>query len=157
MVEKAQESNVSEIAILHHQVLSQGFLSNLGVGFLKILYSFLIRNELVLMYREEDRVLGFVSCAVSSKGIMRRFLLSGFTGILQVTLAFIKNPSLLKPLWETFRAPSLSKSGFDVNLKVPETELLSIAVDPGAQKAGIGAQLLSALEKELIPNYALEI
>jgi len=32
MVEKAQESNVSEIAILHHQVLSQGFLSNLGVG-----------------------------------------------------------------------------------------------------------------------------
>jgi len=102
------------------------------------------------MYREEDRVLGFVSCAVSSKGIMRRFLLSGFTGILQVTLAFIKNPSLLKPLWETFRAPSLSKSGFDVNLKVPETELLSIAVDPGAQKAGIGAQLLSALEKELI-------
>lgn len=62
--------------------------------------------------------------------------------------AFLRQPSLLKPLLETMRAPSLSASGAD--LEIPETELLSISVSPHAQKGGIGTQLLNALEEELI-------
>lgn len=112
------------------------------------LYRFLIAKELVLVYKEEDNVLGFVSCALSSQGIMKRFLVSSPAGIFKLLLALLKNPKLIKPLFETYRAPSLSQSGSS-EMEIPETELLSISVSPQAQKGGIGTQLLQALEKEL--------
>jgi ribosomal protein S18 acetylase RimI-like enzyme len=140
----------NQIVFLHYQTIDQGFLPKLGPSFLQSLYRFLIKKELVLVYKENDMVLGFVSCALSSQGIMKRFLVSSPAGVLKIGWAVLKKPALLKPLWETFRAPSLSVSENKNEPSIPETELLSISVSPQAQQGGIGTKLLAALEKELV-------
>lgn len=147
MISKGQLCDFSQIAHLHHKTINQGFMPKLGISFLKSLYRFLIKKELVLVHKENDKVLGFVSCALSSKGIMKRFLVSSPAGILKVVLALLKNPALLKQLWETFRAPALTHDNSEHN--IPVTELLSICVSPKAQQGGIGAKLIKALEEEL--------
>lgn len=149
MISKAQNKDCSQLAILHLQTINQGFLPKLGVSFLQYLYKFLIQKELVLVYKEGDEVLGFVSCAISSKGIMKRFFFTSRGGVFQLATALLKKPSLLKPLLETYRAPQLSESSTEPENKIPETELLSISVSPAVQKGGIGTQLLHALEIEL--------
>lgn len=145
----AEIIHARQVAQLHIQTINQGFLPKLGISFLHSLYRFLIAKELVLVYKEEEKVLGFVSCALSSKGIMKRFLVSSPVGVLKIGWSVIKNPGLLKPLWETFRAPSLSGSENKNEPEIPETELLSISVSPEAQQGGIGSKLLAALEQEL--------
>lgn len=138
------------IANLHLTTINEGFLSELGLGFLKSLYTYLIQKELVIVFKEKEQVLGFVSCALSSSGIMKRFLFASPLGILRLLVAILKNPQFIKPLMETYKAPKQSKSIPDLNIKIPETELLSISVSPLAQKGGIGTQLLQGLEDELI-------
>jgi len=149
MISKVNLEDSFELAQLHQQTINEGFLSKLGVGFLQSLYSFLIKKEVVLIYKEGNKVLGFVSCALSSQGIMKRFLFSSLGGIFKLILAILKNPGLIKPLFETYRAPSLSESNSVAKTEIPETELLSISVSPLAQKGGIGTQLIHALEEEL--------
>jgi ribosomal protein S18 acetylase RimI-like enzyme len=146
----AESALARQVAQLHIQTINQGFLPKLGVSFLQSLYRFLIKKELVLVYKEEDEVRGFVSCALSSQGIMKRFLVSSPAGVLKIGWAVLKKPALLKPLWETFRAPLLSVSENKNEPSIPETELLSISVSPLAQQGGIGTKLLAALEKELV-------
>lgn len=147
MIFKAQKSDSLMFAILHCQTINQGFLTKLGQVFLESLYSFLIEKELVLGYKENHSIMGFASCAITSKGIMKRFVLSSPRGIFKLTVILLKNPALIKQLLETFRAPGLSES--ESGEEIPETELLSISVSPQAQKGGIGTQLLIALEHEL--------
>lgn len=146
MIKLAQFADAQQIAILHQQTISKGFLTNLGLDFLQNLYFFLIKKELILTYKENDQVVGFVSCAISSKGIMKRFVITEPIVIAKLLVLIINNPKIVKQMLETFRAPSLSKSK---TCKVPDTELLSISVSPLSQQGGIGTQLLSALEFEL--------
>lgn len=151
MIKIAKVEQSQQIALLHYQTINQGFLTKLGISFLKSLYQFLIFKELVLVYSEANKVVGFISCALSSRGIMKRFLFSSPGGILKLGIALLKNPKLIKQLKETYQAPSLSVSDdTDAENDIPETELLSISVSPLAQKGGIGTNLLIALEKELI-------
>jgi GNAT superfamily N-acetyltransferase len=149
MIRKSIAKDSPYIAALHYQNISQGFLSKLGIDFLQMLYIFLIQKELVLVYEKENKIIGFVSCAISSKSIMKRFLFSNPSGIIKILFAVIRNPKLVKPLFETYHAPSLSvSSGFEYKI-MPETELLSVSVSKEVQKEGIGAQLLAGLEEEL--------
>jgi ribosomal protein S18 acetylase RimI-like enzyme len=147
MILKALKEDSLQIATLHRQTISEGFLSKLGEDFLESLYSYLIQKELVLGYKEYHHILGYVSCAISSKGIMKRFVFSSPDGIIKLIEALLKNPGLTKPLLETFRAPGLSDP--ESGEEIPETELLSISVSSQAQQGGIGTQLLSELEQEL--------
>ena len=80
---------------------------------------------------------------------MKKFIISSPLGVIKAGWAVLKKPQLLKSLWETFRAPSLSVSEKENELQIPETELLSISVSPEAQQGGIGSKLLVALEQEL--------
>jgi len=123
----AKSSHARQVAQLHHLTINQGFLPKLGNSSLQSLYRFLIAKELVLVYKENNEVRGFVSCALSSQGIMKRFLIYSPVGVVKIGWAVLKNPALLKPLWETFRAPSLSLSENKNEPAIPETELLSIA------------------------------
>ena len=62
-----------------------------------------------------------MSCALSSNGIMKRFLFSSPGGILKLGIALLKNPKLIKQLKETYQAPSLSVSDTDAENDIPET------------------------------------
>jgi len=64
MINKATHQQAYSIANLHHQTINQGFLPKIGSSFLQSLYRFLIAKELVLVYKEEDEVRAFISCAL---------------------------------------------------------------------------------------------
>jgi ribosomal protein S18 acetylase RimI-like enzyme len=147
MISKAQNTDCSQLAALHYQNINKGFLPKLGISFLQSLYRFFVIRELVLVSEDEDKVLGFVSCAITSKGIMKRFMFYCPSGILKLMVALLKKPGLAKPLLETLRSSDLSEQG--TREEIPETELLSISVSPQAQKGEIGTHLLTALEQEL--------
>jgi len=147
MISKAQNKDCSQLAALHYQNINKGFLPKLGISFLKSLYRFFVTRELVLVSKDEDKVLGFVSCAITSKGIMKRFMFYSPQAIFKLLFALMRKPGLIKPLLESLRASGLPEQ--ESGEEIPETELLSISVSQQAQKGGIGTQLLIALEQEL--------
>jgi ribosomal protein S18 acetylase RimI-like enzyme len=149
MINNANIENSTILANLHYQTITKGFLPKLGTSFLKYLYAFLINNEIVLIYKEENKILGFVSCALNMKGLMKRFFMKNPSIIAIVFRNLIKKPKIIVSLFETFRAPLISRKTIYSETILPSTELLSICVDSSAQKGSIGTQLLYALEQEL--------
>lgn len=152
MVRKADIHQAKAIAILHRQTLTSSFLAKLGSGFLSALYTFLIKNELVIVYIEKDLIKGFVSFSSTSAGMMKRFLFSCPVCVFKLIVKLISSPNLLKRFIETFLAPFKSKSTLSNTgtINLPVAELLSISVDPNSQQSGIGSQLLKALEEQII-------
>lgn len=146
----AESSDSRQIALIHHSAIQTGFLSSLGIGFLGSLYRYLINNEIVLVCREGETVHGFVSCSINSGKMMKKFLFNP-TGVVSFLWAILKRPLLIFSALETMRIPFKNKSAGEKKpgLDLPEAELLSISVDPGTQKAGIGTLLLSGLERRL--------
>jgi len=148
MIEKAGIEDAASFANLHYKTITEGFLSKLGLSFLKSLYSFLVKTELVLVYKKEERILGFVSCSINSEDMMKRFVFLNPAGLLKILWRLVRKPSIIIPLFETYCAPVKSKNTSEKQI-LPVTELLSISVDTSAQKGNIGTQLLYSLEEEL--------
>lgn len=146
MIEKASISSAKTLAEIHIETINEGFLSQLGVSFLKLLYKYLIRKQIVLIALEKKQIIGFVSFSYSSKGIIKRFILSNPQSLFIIFYQFLKTPSILKPIFETIKAPKSSLGKLSNNVSIPEQELLSISVITDFQKSGIGNQLLMELE-----------
>jgi len=149
MISIANINHSREIAEIHKKTIVDGFLSKLGINFLSILYEFLIKNELVLVYLENNKVVGFVSCALNSAGIIKKFIFSKPKAIFILLKKIIFNPLLILPVFETSKSTSSSTNDFYDNI-LPKTELLSISVLPLTQHKGIGTLLLKNLENQLL-------
>jgi ribosomal protein S18 acetylase RimI-like enzyme len=165
IVRPATQGDVSEIAELHVTAINEGFLSSLGVRFLRRLYAriatsrhgFLIvahdGDESNRQWGSEDgppRVIGFVAGATSVRGLYREFLVKdGFQA------AVSSAPQLARSLpgvFETLRygAPGRASERGPVREdqvpRVPESELLAIAVAEGGRRRGTGAALVAAFQ-----------
>jgi ribosomal protein S18 acetylase RimI-like enzyme len=149
MIRKANKKDAATVARLHFVSITEGFLPKLGQTFLKHLYTFLIRDELVLVWEENEKIAGFISCALDTGGLMKRFLLKSPGAIVTVFIKILSKPSFIIPLLETYKAPSKSDSEVEEN-NLPSTELLSISVHPEVQQTSVGTKLLTALESELL-------
>lgn len=116
------------IAQLHAENINQGFLSSLGPRFLALLYQAIDESpaSTLILAREGDQIVGFVSGALSMGLIYRQLLRHG----LRLMLALA--PSLLIPsrLWRIIEILRYSQRGRDHGPKLPKAELLSIVVDP---------------------------
>lgn len=152
MIRFAITSDATAISLLHKRTLPKSFLAKLGTSFLTSLYTYLIINELVLVYKEEDKIKGFISFSSNSAGMMKRFLFSCPICVFKLMLKLLSSPNLFKRFVETFLAPFKSKSIISnmSTINLPVAELLSISVDPNSQQSGIGKQLLTSLEEQLI-------
>jgi hypothetical protein len=73
MISVTQRKDKITVATLHSQTINQGFQPKPGSLFLESLYRFLIAKELVLFYKENDVVRGFVQCAPGEKYIPEKF------------------------------------------------------------------------------------
>lgn len=153
MVERAKISDAVAIARLHQKTILDGFLPKLGADFLSSLYVFLIRKELVNVYRDKDSIIGFISLSKSTKGILRKFIFSSPGSILRLLILTIRRPALLIPIMETVRitfGTLLNEPRREFKRKVlPDAELLSMAVEPNNQKAGVGTALVGSLDNFL--------
>ncbi len=149
MTERPGKSDADILAVLHKENINQGFLSSLGKPFLRSLYIYLIKKELVIISRDGNIITGFVSYSYDSSGIIKRFIFSRPQVIFTILFYLIRRPSLFRSVFETMKAPGKSNEQTKSDEIIPFGELLSITVDPKYQKGGTGTVLLKALEAEL--------
>ena len=131
------------------QELKSGFLSSLGLFFLTGLYNTIIKQGILLVSIDEERIDGFISFTSNTKKLMMGFVLSSPLNLCRLSLQFLRNPAFLRKSIETLSAPFKSSHRNNSKSDLPYAELLSIAVDSTIQKSGIGSQLLMALENEI--------
>lgn len=152
MILKAKLTDAESIAKIHYDSLSSSFLAKLGKDFLVKLYRFLIKNEIVFVYKDQGSTKAFLSCSFDSARMMKVFLFSAPASILILIKKLLFSPKLMVRFLETFLVPFKSRkiNASNGEIVLPNTELLSISVNPDCQQSGLGSQLLKALEEQLI-------
>jgi ribosomal protein S18 acetylase RimI-like enzyme len=133
-----ETKHAEQIARLHIEGISTGFISSLGIDFVTALYEAIIQDKASFGFvTEDDKVLGFVAfttnlgklykSVILKKGLRFAFILAGKMLSLQ----------RIKKVFETLFYPSRIKK-----MNLPSAELLSIVVAPQARRKGIAMQLV---------------
>jgi ribosomal protein S18 acetylase RimI-like enzyme len=125
-IRSAQRSDLRQVAELHADRISEGFLPTLGIPFLERLYRRVAASDDAFVFVADDgeRVAGFCAGAADITALYKRFLLhDGLAAGLRVI--------------ETLQYPS---GGDDL----PRAEILAVAVAGEAGGRGVGRALLSA-------------
>lgn len=141
MIRKLNYEDIDNVAKIHGGEL-EGFLSQLGEGFLKKFYkaSLNIPELFTLVEYSEGKILGFVSATTSTDGLYKKII---FTDILGFTISllsyFIVHPGKALVMMKIFSYPGFGKDN---------AELLTIAVDKKFQKIGFGKNLFEAAAGE---------
>jgi ribosomal protein S18 acetylase RimI-like enzyme len=128
-----------QVATLHIQCISTGFISSMGIDFVTYLYEAIVQSNSsfgVIAVRNE-KVLGFAAFTTNintlyksviwRKGLRFALLLAGHMWSLK----------RVKRMFETLFYPTRIK-----NKDLPSAELLSIAVAPEEQRKGLAGQLI---------------
>jgi len=117
-----------QVAQLHAENINQGFLSSLGPRFLILLYQAIDESSsgALILAREEDQIVGFVSGAVGMGPVYRQLLRHWPRLLLALAPSLLR----LRRLWRIIEILRYSRGGYDPGPKLPAAELLSIVVDP---------------------------
>ncbi|ASR42840.1 hypothetical protein BEN78_05030 [Xanthomonas citri pv. mangiferaeindicae] len=136
-----------QVAELHVRCLDRSFLATLGVGFLTLMYRALDESDstLLLVHREGDAVVGFVTGGASMGPVYKRMLRSPLRLGLNLAPAMLQ-PSKLRRILEILRYTRGAAAQPD--LELPTAELLSLAVAPEWRGRSIAESLYRALERE---------
>lgn len=144
----AVPSDYKQFAYIHNQAFEDFFLTTLGMQFLYTYYKSCLKNKntiAVCAYTEENRIIGFASGSVWSKGYNKNIILSNFFSFGIVSLRIL----LTKPLAILRLFNNLNKENNE-NDKGDYSELLSIGISPSYKGKGIGKQILLEFEKQVI-------
>jgi len=150
----ATKKDSLQIAKIHKQEINQGFLSQLGETFLSKLYEAMIifPNSFIVVAKENDKVIGFISGCTNVKKFYKNFFKKYFIQSLFILFPKIIKISTFKKIIETLKYPLKEKKQ-----KLPETELLTIAVLKQFQGQGIIQKIfekfISELKKQKISKF----
>lgn len=142
-LKNANAAYVRAIAELHKKAFSAFFLTQLGIPFLRTLYSGYLedRDSGIIVAEEDDRLVGFIAYSNDYprfyKGLMKNHLLKF---ALCSVCAAIRHPSFIKRLLGAF------KKSESVVKKERYVELASICVDPGIESRGVGTKLIDCFK-----------
>ena len=145
-VRAATEADAAAVARLHASELPEGVLVTLGTRFLVRLYTRVVRfrGSFLLVMGDENDIDGFVAVAERTGALYREFLRrDGFGAATAALPAIARAP---RRTWETFR---YGTGGGDDLPGLPDAEILSVAVAPGARGRGVGRTLVTAATAEL--------
>ena len=139
------KKHAKDVAKLHQTGIHTGFLSSLGLTFLKQLYKAIpaTASGFGFVWEESDgRVLGFIACAESTGKLYKQALWR--RGILMALplIHFLIRPSVVRRMIHTLRYPS------QVGDDLPAAEILSIVVSSDARGKGVGKALTSRTFEE---------
>jgi glycosyltransferase involved in cell wall biosynthesis/ribosomal protein S18 acetylase RimI-like enzyme len=141
VIRPARAGDAGAMARLHADGMPGAFLPTLGQRFLARLYQALATDPqaVALVAEGPDGVVGFAAGVVSVGGFYRRF--AGRHGPAAAVAAAprLVRPAVLASLLETVRYPARAATPEVVRL--PDAELLAIAVDPAARAGGTGRAL----------------
>ena len=142
--------DVDSIVDIHLQAFKNFFLSSLGEDFLKFYYSCFIKNKdaVVLIAKDNDRIVGFAAATALCRGFNTALIKQNLFSFSLVGLKlFVTNPKALVRL-----ARNMTKKSDEVQSEEDYAELYSnsIGVAPEGQGKGVGKELLSRMEQELL-------
>jgi glycosyltransferase involved in cell wall biosynthesis/ribosomal protein S18 acetylase RimI-like enzyme len=144
VVRPATAADAAAMARLHADGMPEAFLPTLGPRFLARLYRALAADpEAVALVAEGvDGVVGFAAGVTSVGGFYRRFARAHGPAAALAAAPRLARPSVARRLLETVRYPAQEPGG-DGNGdgRLPDAELLSIAVAPGFRAGGTGRAL----------------
>jgi glycosyltransferase involved in cell wall biosynthesis/ribosomal protein S18 acetylase RimI-like enzyme len=144
VVRPARVGDAAAMARLHADGMPEAFLPTLGPRFLARLYRALATDpEAVALVAEGvDGVVGFAAGVPSVGGFYRRFARGHGPAAALAAAPRLVRPSVARRLLETVRYPATEVNGNgDGNGRLPDAELLSIAVAPGFRAGGTGRTL----------------
>ena len=134
-----QVIHTGQVAALHIQCISTGFISSMGIDFVTSLYDAIVKSKssLGVVAVRNEKVIGFVAFTTNLnklyKSIIRRKGLK-FALLLAGNVLSLRR---IKKIFETLFYPARMKK-----MNLPSAELLSIAVAPEEQRKGLAGQLI---------------
>jgi ribosomal protein S18 acetylase RimI-like enzyme len=143
-VRLATSDDARQIAELHAQLISEGFLAVLGPAFLERLYRRIARGATSFAFVGVDQdgtIVGFVAVAERTSTLYRQFLVRD--GIQAACRAIPTVLRHLRSVIETLR------HGVGSHEDRPGAEILSLAVARQARGHGVGTALVMAATSEL--------
>jgi ribosomal protein S18 acetylase RimI-like enzyme len=142
VIRPAHVRDAAAMARLHADGMPDAFLPTLGPRFLARLYRALATDpEAVALVAEGvDGVVGFAAGVASVGGFYRRFARGHGPAAALAAAPHLVRPSVARRLLETVRYPAQEANG-DGGGRLPDAELLSIAVAPGFRAGGTGRAL----------------
>jgi glycosyltransferase involved in cell wall biosynthesis/ribosomal protein S18 acetylase RimI-like enzyme len=140
VVRPATTADAAAMARLHADGMPDAFLPTLGPRFLARLYRAVATDPegVALVAEGVDGVVGFAAGVASVGGFYRRFARGHGPAAALAAAPHLVRPSVARRLLETVRYPSNGSPG---NGRLPDAELLSIAVAPGHRAGGTGRAL----------------
>ena len=149
-IRKVEKPEIVQVVSIHKKAFNDFFLTQLGDKFLWLYYYTVSNNKngILIGYYEDENLLGFSCATYLSRGFYSTLVKDNFVkfAFIGIKLIFTKPNSLLRIL------KNFSKSDISIRDDGNYAELLSIGVNPGIQGRGIGKQLLSELENQLLKN-----
>lgn len=144
-IELAEKRDAAQIAEIHRQEINQGFLSQLGVRFLSKLYEAMImsRNSFVVVAKENNQVIGFISGCSSVKNFYKDFFKKYTLSAVVILLPKIFNLRIIKKILETLRYSKEKESD------LPEAELLVIASKKEFHGQGVALKMFDFFVAEI--------
>ncbi len=151
-VRLAGPGDVPRLAELHETRMTEGFLSSLGRRFLRILYRRIVASPDAFAWVADGQlgdgspgdgpvtVVGFAAVALDVSDLYRQFMLRD--GLIAGIAAAPQLVGSWRQVFETLRYPASTDD-------LPDAEILSVAVDPGATGRGVGTAVVEAATDEL--------
>jgi ribosomal protein S18 acetylase RimI-like enzyme len=138
LIRRMAQQDIVQVASLHIQAFPGFFLSSLGDGFLKELYTSILADPSGIAYVYENcKLEGFVAGTTHPVGFYRRLLSSRLLYFcLPSMLPMVRQPQIIPRLFRALNSPREADAGEGCGT------LMSIAVSPDAQGKGIGKQLV---------------
>jgi len=144
VIRPAAAGDAAAMARLHADGMPEAFLPTLGPRFLARLYRALASDPdaVALVAEGVDGVVGFAAGVTSVGGFYRRFARAHGPAAALAAAPRLVRPRVARRLLETVRYPAQEPNGNgNGNGRLPDAELLSIAVAPGFRAGGTGRAL----------------
>lgn len=141
------KNHVPAVAKLHCDSIKTGLTAWLGQRFCERLYLAMMSSpySFVLVYEDKlHQPLGFVCCATNTSKMYKVIIVRHFFPIIFSAISKLLRPSVIKRFLTAVRRPKTFKAGDYSQWQLPEAEIVSIAVSPGAQGKHIGTKLVHA-------------
>ena len=134
-----QVEYAEQVAALHIQCISTGFISSMGIDFVTCLYEAIVQSNSsfgVVAVRNE-KVLGFAAFTTNINTLYKSIIWRKGLRFALILAGQICSLKQVKKIFETVFYPTRIK-----NKDLPSAELLSIAVAPEEQRKGLASQLV---------------
>ncbi len=128
-----------QVAALHIQCISTGFISSMGIDFVTYLYEAIVQSNssFGVVAVRNGKVLGFAAFTTNINTLYKSIVWRKGLRFALLLAGHMCSLKRIKRMFETLFYPTRIK-----NMNLPSAELLSIAIAPEEQRKGLAGELI---------------